>query len=383
MPTTDSRDIIHALLEANQAELLLRAALEHGDNANFDGDVLRALMQTALAEGDMETVRNTATRLIDLGIGHSNLMLALEGLCLLRNVGGDTEVFHNRILDALDARGFSADTTIDYTAWEPNVAAAQANTDPCPPAGTVLALLSERVLPPSLEPFAWVTLWPQLDRAGRSELMNALHFEMRMPGDAALQPPRIIVAWVISGEVTADGRPVRCVPGTMLTHNAQSHRLHGGRHLRMLGLREERWEQLMNHPSIQAAWQQIQIRNLAIQALESLGPNTRLSSEALQGLLRRASLSPSGSAGGSDVEARIFLVIDGHLELPLRRDTEVIVSTVGPGTLLSIPAGVAMADLRARVLRWSENTFAQFAPLNQYTIVEVASEAPANQRSQA
>lgn len=373
MPTIDSRDTIHSLLEANQAELLLRAAIDDGKDAPRDGDVLRALMQASLAEGDMETVRATASRLVALGIADGNLMLAVEGLCLLRNVGGETDAPTLQLLDALDARGFSDDAILKYVKWTPDVDAARANTEPCPPAATTLAILSEQVLKPNIEPFGWVTLWPQLDRKSRLSLLGSLHFEMRQPGDAALQPPRIVAAWIISGEVSVDGTRYRCIPGTMLTETADSHRLIGGRHLRMVGLRKDRWDDLQTLPDFQQAWKQNSLRLTALSALEGIASQDRLSEEAIEKLLRQATITHSGGSSGIESEDRVFLVIEGHLQLPFRRDKEVIVSTLGPGTLFSVPAGVNLAEFSASVLHWSADAFGQLAPLEQYTVVEVAS----------
>ena len=371
MPTIDSRETIHSLLEANLAELLLKAAIEDGKDASRDGDVLRALMQASLAEGDMETVRATASRLIALGIADGNLMLSLEGLCLLRNVGGDTEVPVQDLLDALDARGFH-DEILDYVDWTPNLDAAKSSTEPFPPAATTLALLSEQFLKPSEAPFGWVTLWPHLNRESREQLLESLHFEMRQPGDAALQPPRIVAGWITSGELAVDGIRYRCIPGTMLAQSLDTRRLVGGKHLRLVGLRQERWDALQQLPDFNHAWKQTMLRLTALSALEGIAQRAALSEETLRQLLERATMSHPGSSGGAESQARTLLVLEGHLELPLCRDTEVIVSTIGPGTLLSVPAGIALTELTASVLRWSTNTLEQIIPLEQFTVLEVA-----------
>lgn len=373
MPELLSRDIIYPLLEGNEAELLLRAAILNGDAATFDGDVLRALMQTSLAAGDLETVRATSERLIEIGLSRGNLMLALEGICLLRNVGGDVDKETKRVLDALDTRGFSDADTLHYEAWRPDLDAARKETGEFPPPATALALLSERLLKPSPDPFGWVTLWPALSRESRGAVIERLHFEMRQPEDPALQPPRIVVAWVISGELRIHEQTIPVLAGTMLTHRTDANTLRGGRHLRMIGLRHEHWEELMQRPDFRSAWELSQRRALVSDAVYSLADAHKLPEAAIEALIQHASVARPGSTTESNTKRHIMLVLEKELELSVQGSDGAEKRVIRPCDLVVVPAGVSLEALSTSVIRWDEATFSEHCNTPLDSLLQAAS----------
>lgn len=382
MAESVSRDIIYSLLETNQVEQLVRAAIQHGGVATTDGDVLRALMQTALTVGDLETVRATASHLVAVGISQGNFMLSLEGICLLRNVGGDATPKIEEVLDALESRGFSSEQTLAYPDWSPSLEELDANENEPPPA-TVLELLREEPLKPSIEPFGWVSLWPALDREVRQAVIERLHFEMRQPTEPALQPPRIVAAWVISGEVTVNNHAYTLPSGTMFTHTPQSEAVQGGRHLRMVGLRHEHWEELLALPGFLSEWEHSQLRISVHDAVEKIATTYKLDNSAIEGLLSKATISHPGSSAGSDAQNRILLIIDGQLSLPIRQERRVVSTALGPGTLVALPSGISIGRLDARVLRWSESAFLQYCPLEIGSLLEIGIEDAAGEQAKA
>lgn len=372
MPELQSRDIIYPLLEANEAELLLRAAFLDGDAATFDGDVFRALMQTSLGAGDLETVRATSERLIEVGLSRGNLMLALEGICLLRNVGGEVDKETKRVLDALDKRGFSETDTLHAEAWQPDLDAARKETTEFPPPATALALLSERVLKPTKTPFGWVTLWPALTRETRAAVIERLHFEMRQPDDPALQPPRIVVAWVISGELRVHEQSIPVLAGSMLTHRTEAGALRGGRHLRMIGLRHEHWEDLMLRPDFRRAWELSQRRALISDAVYGLASAHKLPEDAIEALIQHARIARPGKATESQANRHIMLVLEKELELSIQGKGGAEKRVVRPSDLVVIPAGVALEALGTSVIRWDEATFTQHCSTPLDSLLQVA-----------
>lgn len=373
MHTPDSRDIIHNLLANDQTADLLRAALHHGGTAAHDGDVLRALMQAALAEGDMETVRNTATRLVDTGIVLGQLMLAVEGICLSRNVDGNTDESTERLLDAIDARGFNAQATCGYVQWTPDIEAGQKAYEAVPPAATMLAIFGEDPLPASTDEFGWVSLWPHLTRASRKALIDLLHFEMGRADTPLLHPPRLEVAWAISGEFSIEGRLFRSVPGSMITRAADDSLLLAGRHMRLVGLNTDQWASFRTHDDVQHALEQKKMRARAVHSLVARSKShVALSEEQMHDLLRSARMMNLRSGTSPRDHARIALLLDGRASFAIKNGDATSVQELRPGTLLHIPEGLPLDDADVTLLYWRKEQFETVAPLDDYNVTYMA-----------
>lgn len=367
-----NREIIHRCLADGHTAVLLVAAVRQGGAAQRDADVLRALMQLALEQGDIETVRGAARRMVDVGVALGHLLLCLEGICLLRNVAGEADADITRVLDALDQRGFDAERIAEYAAWKPAVATIEATNNECPAPADALRLLSEDPLPDDAPGFAWTTLWPQLDRATRRLLIDNIHFELRNADESALVPPRLMAAWVTSGEIqTVDAQRELVPPGTMLAPIDDAPIL-AGIHLRLVGLREERWAFMLAQPSFAAAWQNLHMRTQAYHAMQRVSEQTPIHPEVIEALLLKATITHPGGTSGSDAQHRVLLVIDGLMTVPPSAQTSNAAgSSYGPGTLLSLPPGTSIEPITARVLRWSAGHFEQLLPLSGLHAIEV------------
>lgn len=368
MHTRANRKMIHACLAEGQSAALLMAALSHGAAAQWDCDVLRAVMQRALEQGDIDTVANAARRMIDVGLAFGQLLVCVEGLCLLRNVAGDADAEITRVLDALDLRGFDSARVDVYAAWTPDVATLDLPADDCPDAADVLIQLSQEPLPTDAPAFAWATVWPQLDRTTRRLLIDNVHFELRQSDEVVLVPPRLSAGWITSGELlTTTGETQLVYPGTMLAP-LDDVDIIAGVHVRIVGLRQERWEFMLNQPSFAMAWQQVHVRAQAFLAMRLLSERVDLADEIIETLLGKATLMHPGSSSGGDTQHRVFLVIDGFVSVP---NAELDAASYGPGSLLSLPAGRSLDQFAARVLRWSATNFEQMIPLALLAPVEL------------
>lgn len=373
MQTPDSRDIIHNLLANDQTDDLLRAALHHSGGASQDGDVLRALMQAALAEGDMETVRNTATQLVDTGIALGNALLALEGICLSRNVDGDAAEATERLLDAIDARGFSTEDTCEYPEWAIDVDAAREAYADLPPAATILAIFNETVLPESTEAFGWVSLWPHLSRDSRKTLVELLHFEMGLSDTPVLSPPRLEVAWAISGEFAIEGRLFRTVPGSLIMRSADEALLQSGRHMRLVGLNAEQWKEFRTRDDVKRALEQKKIRARAVHTLIARShEGASLDEEKMHQLLRSARMMHLADGTSARDHARLALLLDGRASFSIHEEDKIVTQELRPGTLLHIPSGLALDEAEITLLYWRKEQFEDIAPLETYQVTYLA-----------
>lgn len=374
MATPDSRDMIHAMLANNQANELLRAAICQKDVASVDGDVLRVLMQVGLAEGDMETVRNTAARLIDVGIAEGQLMLTLEGVCLLRNVDGDTAPAIEKVLDALDARGFSEIYTADYPEWLPDIEEGAREFPTMPPAATILAMLKEKPLQETNEPFGWIALWPLLTRDSRRLLFEQLHFEMGKPQEQVLQPPRLHVAWIVSGELQITEQLFRCIPGSMIMRSPEEAKVITGRHLRVVGLNSEQWMALHERPDIDEALEQKRMRARAIHTLTLRAKDDSFpSEEQLRALLQSAQMRRLHEVEfGKDI-SYIGLLLEGRGNFNVE-DNEAPEQELRPGTIIKIPPSTLLPDTGVIMLYWPENVFDAIIPVDSFSTVQLTAE---------
>lgn len=377
MQTPDSRDIIHTLLANDQIDDLLCAALRPGNEAaHRDGDVLRALMQAALAEGDMETVRSTAGQLVQTGIAYGQLMLALEGICLLRNVEGKADEATQELLDALDARGFSQHEVSSYTAWDMDLDNARAEYDERPPAATILDIFNEEPLPTSDEPFAWVALWPHLTRSTRRRLIDLLHFEMGRPSEPVLHPPRLEIAWTISGEYSVETQLIRSIPGSLVMRSVDENLLRSGRHLRLVGLTEEQWQSFKGKEDMERALEQKKIRARAVHTLIVRSrTRTELDEEQLHQLLRSARMMHVRDGVSSRDYASVALLLDGRVSWTIDKTEGPAQEELRPGSLLYIPEGLPLPSANVTLLYWREEQFNEIAPLDDYQVT-VLSKAP-------
>lgn len=375
MQTPDSRDIIHNLLANDQTDDLLRAALHHSGQASQDGDVLRALMQTALAEGDMETVRDTATQLVDTGIALGNMVLALEGICLSRNVDGDAEGATERLLDAIDARGFSTVDTCDYPQWTLDIDGAYESFEELPPSATILAMFNETMLPESSDAFGWVSLWPHLTRDSRKVLIDLLHFEMGMADTPVLSPPRLEVAWAISGEFSIEGRLFRSVPGSLITRSTDEALLQSGRHMRLVGLNTAQWKEFRTRDDVKRALEQKKIRARAVHTLIVRSHDrSALNEDEMHELLRSARMMHLGGGISARDQARVALLLDGRAEFSVRADDAITTQELRPGTLLHIPSGLSLDEADITLLFWRQEQFEDISPLDAYDVTFLASD---------
>lgn len=373
MPTPDSRDIIHNHLATDQTDDLLRAALHHGGDATRDGDVLRALMQTALAEGDMETVRNTAMQLVLTGIALGHMMLALEGICLLRNVEGNADEATQRLLDAIDARGFSNQDVSAYAVWTPDVSAGRESYPELPPSSTMLDIFNEDPVQESTTPFAWVSLFPHLGRASRQELIALLHFEMGRSDEPVLHPPRLEIAWAISGEFRVQEQRIRCVPGSLIMRNLEEAALRSGRHLRLVGLNADQWKAFKEREDVKRALEQKKIRARAIHTLIARShTRTELPEEKLHTLLRSARMIHAHDGISARDHASIALLLEGKTTWTIETDEGPTSEELRPGTLLHIPAGRPLPQADVTLLYWRDAQFAESAPLENYEVTQLS-----------
>lgn len=379
MHTPDSRDIIHNLLATDEIDDLLCAALHHGGDARRDGDVLRALMQAALTEGDMETVRSTAAQLVDTGIAYGQLMLALEGICLLRNVEGKADEAAQNLLDALDARGFSHHEASTYTTWEPILDAAREEYPTRPPAALILDIFNEDPLPDSTEPFAWVALWPHLTRPTRRRLIDLLHFEMGRTGDPVLHPPRLEIAWTISGEFSIDTQLIRSIPGSMIMRSIEESALHSGRHLRLVGLTAEQWQSFRGLEDIERALEQKKIRARAVHTLIVRSrTRTELSEDQLHQLLRTARMVNVQDGVSARDYASIAMLLDGRVSWTIDTPQGPALEELRPGSLLRIPESLPLPNANITLLYWREEQFSDVAPLDDYDVTAVRATSDAS-----
>lgn len=373
MQTPDSRDIIHNLLANDQTDDLLRAALHHSGDAAQDGDVLRALMQAALAEGDMETVRNTAIQLVDTGIALGNVILALEGICLSRNVEGDAEAATEQLLDAIDARGFSTEDTCEYPEWTLDIEGAREAYADLPPSATILAIFNENVLPDSTEAFGWVSLWPHLTRESRKVLIELLHFEMGMADTPVLSPPRLEVAWAISGEFAIEDRLFRSVPGSLIMRSTDEALLQSGRHMRLVGLNAEQWKDFRTRDDVKRALEQKKIRARAVHTLIVRSRDRSvLDEEQMHELLRSGRMMHLGGGTSARDHARVALLLDGRGSFSIHADDAVVTQELRLGTLLHIPSGLALDEADITLLYWRIEQFEDVAPLDAYEVTRLA-----------
>lgn len=378
--TPDSRDMIHTLLANDQIDDLLCAALHHGgEAASRDGDVLRALMQAALAEGDMETVRSTASQLVHTGIACGHLMLALEGICLLRNVEGKADEATQVLLDALDARGFSHQEVSTYTAWTPDAPAARIEYPERPPAATLLDIFNEEPLPASDKPFAWIALWPHLTRQTRRRLLDLLHFEMGRSNEPVLHPPRLEIAWTISGEFSVENQLIRSVPGSLVMRSMDENLLRAGRHLRLVGLTDEQWRSFKGQEDLERALEQKKIRARAVHTLIVRSrTRTELDEEQLHHLLRTARMMHVHDGVSSRDHASIALLLEGRVSWSIDKPEGPTLEELRPGSLLHIPHGLPLPKANITLLYWREDQFSELAPLDDYEITPLSADLSAH-----
>lgn len=379
MHTPDSRDIIHNLLATDQIDDLLCAALHHGGDASRDGDILRALMQAALTEGDMETVRSTASQLVHTGIAYGQLMLALEGICLLRNVEGKADEATQTLLDALDARGFSHHQVSTYIDWTPSLDAAREEYETRPPAATILDIFNEEPLPTTDEPFAWIALWPHLTRSTRRRLIDLLHFEMGRTDGPVLHPPRLEIAWTISGEFSIEKQLIRSIPGSLVMRSVEENALHSGRHLRLVGLTDEQWQSFRGLEDMERALEQKKIRARAVHTLIVRSrTRTELSEDQLHQLLRSARMvNVQDGVSGRDY-ASIAMLLDGRVSWTIDTPQGPALEELRPGSLLRIPESLPLPNANITLLYWREEQFADIAPIDDYDVTAVHSTGEAS-----
>lgn len=356
MRTRSSREIIHTCLESNHVDLLLAAAIQAGGDAHFDSDVFRALMQLALQEGDLETVRQASTRMLEVALGLGLLPMALEAICLFRNVGGDATALIDRVIEAVEARGFSAERLPHYVEWVPDLSSFE--TPPtCPPPADALAMLMERPAPRSDAPFAWISFWAQLPIPALRQLMEWMHFELRRSGEAVLSPPRLAACWLTTGSVRKDEEAIRtCPPGTMIVPRVDA-TIEAASHLRMVGLRDSHWETVLSEEPFASTWRKIDLRHRMVEHLLRLAHEHRLPQSAVDGWLRGVRVRSAGDAIASLAQDTVIIALDGQLPLPNGELAE-------RGEVVVLPSGEP-PDYRAlATMQWSVSAFEGVCPLS-------------------
>lgn len=355
MRNRSSRELIHSYLEAGQVDLLLAAAIHVGGNALHDSDVFRALMQLALQEGDLETVRQTATRMLDVALGLGQLPMALEAICLFRNVGGDASHLVTRLVDEVRARGFDSEQIPSYVDWSFPAEVDEALM-PCPTPVDGLAMLSERPAPKSTAPFAWVPFWSQLPVEEYQTLIQWIHFELRRSNEAVLSAPRLVACWVTSGSLN-DGEGSRLLaPGTMVTPRTTID-VESNSHLRMIGVREANWTEILEKEPFATVWRELNLRHRSSETLHKIAARHRLPASVVETLLRQAQLSHGVELATAKSQDAVALLLDGIVEGTNHR-------TASAGELVRIPAGSPVQTKTFTGLVWTQELFEKSAPLS-------------------
>lgn len=355
MRNRSSRELIHSYLEAGQVDLLLAAAIHAGGNALHDSDVFRALMQLSLQEGDLETVRQTATRMLDVALGLGQLPMALEAICLFRNVGGDATHLVSRLVEEVGSRGFDSERIPAYVEWSVP-AEIHGNAMPCPTPVDGLAMLSELPAPKSSAPFAWVPFWSQLPVEEFRTLIQWVHFELRRANEAVLSAPRLVACWVTSGALSDAGGTRLLAPGTMITPRTTID-VESKSHLRMVGLREANWTEILEKEPFATVWRELNLRHRTSEALHKIAARHRLPASVVETLLRQAHLSHGAELATARSQDAVALLLDGIVEGTNHR-------TASAGELVRIPAGSPVETKTFTGLIWPQELFEKSAPLS-------------------
>lgn len=368
------RNPILEALESSRHEALLSVAASHPDRSLRDRDLLRAVLQEALTTGDMDLVKRGAKLCFLAGLCAGDLMLSLEGICLLRNIGSEVEEETTALLDALDARGFA-----DHTTPDPGTRLRGDASGNAPELSEVLASLEAELNKHSSDdgPFYDVALWPHLERSTRKELIGMLHLETRRQSEMVFEAPRLVMGWIASGALMR-GEQVRWVaPGTLVHTAPGSGTLRASSHLRILGMSEERWQSFTASVEGAAAWQRALIREHIFGALATLDGALVADTERCTALLKSAVLTYPGASAGPAGHARIVLVIEGRQQIRVAQGDRVTPMVVGPGSLLRIPSEVAFEGLSSSALRWNESTFEEHVGKLRFHKMSTLEVAPA------
>lgn len=372
--TRSSRDIIHTCLETNQVELLLQAAIASGGNAHHDADVFRALMQLALRDGDLETVRQASLRMLDIGIALGLLPMALEAICLFRNVGGDASEPTERLLHALETRGFDDERVPYYPEWTPSLGSDEGTPTVTPV--DLLAMLQENPVPAVQGRFAWVSLWAQLSTEARRQLIQGIHFELRRIDETLLAPPRLSACWVASGSVQSASGLHLCAPGTMVLPGTEARELRAGSHLRMIGLREDRWSAMKALPEFAQQWEAIALRHRVLRTLIQHADRASITEQAARTLLENARQRPSDDPTIVAIDDTLVLLINrddratpnAHLDVAPGSDAQANAQDPVAGaeefSFVLVPKGTNVTLAAQLALEWPVAYFQSILPLD-------------------
>ena len=296
---------------------LLSLAVQNAERLPCDRDLMRGVLTASLVTGNRDAAVDIGRAMIDGGRVTGDLMLALEGLCMLRNLGADVTTLRADLLADIESRGFDPmPMPPTNTNVEPVV--------PDEPEGDQAAALLPRALaqvarmraPYVAKRWQWVPLLSQLPPDALAQVVDNLHIEMRGDDEPVLRPPHVVIGWVVSGAVKVDDRYRELQSGALIYPREDQTLPTTALHLRLLGVSEDIWTTLLERREIstlaQRIWQGDHARLALFQSPQLRDATPAALSDLLANARTATMTERLATSGGKD---RIALVVRGRVQV--------------------------------------------------------------------